>query len=114
MAELNLDCTKMRKRKKERGKKRKKKNKREKKKKKGRKRNRGKEKKKESKKVRKEKRREKKKENMTRCYVCTVPIPKVVISCPSLLSARRTSSLISLDATIDSVANWADGSRREN
>lgn len=31
----------------------------------------------------------------------TVPMPKVVISCPSLLSARRMFSLISLLATID-------------
>lgn len=35
------------------------------------------------------------------CSVLTVPIPKVVISCPSLFNARRTISLMSLLATIE-------------
>ena len=33
--------------------------------------------------------------------VLTVPIPKVVISCPSLFNAKRMFSLMSLLATID-------------
>ena len=39
------------------------------------------------------------------CSALTVPIPKVVISCPSLFNARRMFSLISLLATIDKDLN---------